>query len=193
MTALLRRQRAGPAGTPTWWASWAVRSASLPCPRRQIWPSPGAAGSDSIAGSACATPKAAGFANAATAGRKRRSRKSPVHGRAISRWESDHPRVARRRRSWRLRFGPSLVVGAGMEDSWRERRPSMLNRIKAMWARLWRRRGRRMPSTGSLTSVRRASIARSKTSSRPGGRGTVLGRLASGDSPSSLTAGRRRR
>jgi hypothetical protein len=30
-----------------------------------------------------------------------------------------------------------------MEDSERERRPSMLNRIKAMWGRLWRRRGRR--------------------------------------------------
>jgi hypothetical protein len=30
MTALLRR--AGPAGSPTWWASWAVRSASVPLP-----------------------------------------------------------------------------------------------------------------------------------------------------------------
>jgi hypothetical protein len=32
MTALLRRRRAGTAGHPTWWASWAVRSASVPLP-----------------------------------------------------------------------------------------------------------------------------------------------------------------
>jgi hypothetical protein len=32
MTALLRHRRAGTAGTPRWWASWAVRSASLPLP-----------------------------------------------------------------------------------------------------------------------------------------------------------------
>jgi hypothetical protein len=32
MTALLRHRRAGAAGTPTWWASWAVRSASVPLP-----------------------------------------------------------------------------------------------------------------------------------------------------------------
>ena len=32
MTALLRHQRAGSASDPTWWASWAVRSASLPLP-----------------------------------------------------------------------------------------------------------------------------------------------------------------
>jgi hypothetical protein len=37
MTALLRHQRAGPAGTPTWWASWAVRSASLPLPAEHRW------------------------------------------------------------------------------------------------------------------------------------------------------------
>jgi hypothetical protein len=30
-----------------------------------------------------------------------------------------------------------------MEDSGRERRASLLNKIKAMWARLWRRRDRR--------------------------------------------------
>ena len=51
------------------------------------------------------------------------------------------PDVARRS-SRRSRFGAFLVVGSGMEDSGRERRASMLNRIKAMWARLWRR-GRR--------------------------------------------------
>jgi hypothetical protein len=44
---------------------------------------------------------------------------------------------------WEITFGASLVVGFGMEDSGRERRASMLNKIKAMWARLWRRRGRR--------------------------------------------------
>jgi hypothetical protein len=32
MIALLRHRRAGPAGQPTWWASWAVRSASVPLP-----------------------------------------------------------------------------------------------------------------------------------------------------------------
>jgi hypothetical protein len=37
MTALLRHRRAGPAGTPTWWASWAVRSASLPLPSEHRW------------------------------------------------------------------------------------------------------------------------------------------------------------
>jgi PadR family transcriptional regulator, regulatory protein PadR len=32
-----QHQRAGPAGTPTWWASWAVRSASLPLPAEHRW------------------------------------------------------------------------------------------------------------------------------------------------------------
>jgi hypothetical protein len=32
MTALLRHRQARPAGTPTWSASWAVRSASVPLP-----------------------------------------------------------------------------------------------------------------------------------------------------------------
>jgi hypothetical protein len=34
MTALLGHRRTGAAGTPTWWASWAVRSASLPLPSK---------------------------------------------------------------------------------------------------------------------------------------------------------------
>jgi hypothetical protein len=37
MTALLRSRRAGAAGQPTWWASWAVRSASLPLPSEHRW------------------------------------------------------------------------------------------------------------------------------------------------------------
>jgi hypothetical protein len=37
MTALGRHRRAGPPGTPTWWASWAVRSASLPLPSEHRW------------------------------------------------------------------------------------------------------------------------------------------------------------
>ena len=32
MTALLGSRGTGQAGQPTWWASWAVRSASLPLP-----------------------------------------------------------------------------------------------------------------------------------------------------------------
>jgi hypothetical protein len=40
------------------------------CPRRPRWPSPGDADSDSTAGSASATPKAAGTANASAAGSK---------------------------------------------------------------------------------------------------------------------------
>jgi hypothetical protein len=35
MTALLRRRRAGTAGHPTCWASWTVRSASVPLPTEQ--------------------------------------------------------------------------------------------------------------------------------------------------------------
>jgi hypothetical protein len=113
MTALLRHRSAG---EPTWWASLAVRSASVPLPSEHRWryrqeflaelygmtpaeqrrhasgvltrvwtlrvalneparltpkeaamSTPGDAESDSTAGSASATPKAAGTANAATA------------------------------------------------------------------------------------------------------------------------------
>jgi hypothetical protein len=35
--ARLRHRRAGAAGTPTWWASGAVRSASLPLPSEHRW------------------------------------------------------------------------------------------------------------------------------------------------------------
>jgi hypothetical protein len=35
VSALLRGQRAD--GSPTWWASWAVRSASLPLPAEHRW------------------------------------------------------------------------------------------------------------------------------------------------------------
>lgn len=37
MTARLGLPGTGPAGQPTWWASWAVRSASLPLPSEQRW------------------------------------------------------------------------------------------------------------------------------------------------------------
>ena len=37
MTALLGSRGTGQAGSPTWWASWAVRSASLPLPSKDRW------------------------------------------------------------------------------------------------------------------------------------------------------------
>jgi hypothetical protein len=44
----------------------------------------------------------------------------------------------------RSRFGAALVGGSGREDSGAEQRRLMvLNRIRSMWARLWRRRVRR--------------------------------------------------
>jgi hypothetical protein len=76
------------------------------------------------------------------------------------------------RSSGRSRFGAALVVGAGVEDSGRERRPSLLNRIKAMWARLWRRRGR--TSDHEFYDQHQASRYRSEAEARqswnpPGG------------------------
>ena len=37
MTAQLGSRGTGQAGQPTWWASWAVRSASLPLPSEHRW------------------------------------------------------------------------------------------------------------------------------------------------------------
>ena len=37
MTALLGSRGTGQAGQPTWWASWAVRSAALPLPSEDRW------------------------------------------------------------------------------------------------------------------------------------------------------------
>jgi hypothetical protein len=37
MTAQLGSRGTGQAGPPTWWASWAVRSASLPLPSEHRW------------------------------------------------------------------------------------------------------------------------------------------------------------
>jgi hypothetical protein len=37
MTAVLGSRGTGQAGQPTWWASWAVRSASLPLPSEHRW------------------------------------------------------------------------------------------------------------------------------------------------------------
>ena len=37
MTALLGSRGTGQAGQPTWWARWAVRSASLPLPSEHRW------------------------------------------------------------------------------------------------------------------------------------------------------------
>ena len=37
MTALLGSRGTGQTGQPTWWASWAVRSASLPLPSEHRW------------------------------------------------------------------------------------------------------------------------------------------------------------
>ena len=37
MTALMGSRGTGQAGQPTWWAAWAVRSASLPLPSEHRW------------------------------------------------------------------------------------------------------------------------------------------------------------
>jgi hypothetical protein len=37
MTALMGSRGTGQVGQPTWWASWAVRSASLPLPSEHRW------------------------------------------------------------------------------------------------------------------------------------------------------------
>ena len=37
MTALMGSRGTGQAGQPTWWASWAVKSASLPLPSEHRW------------------------------------------------------------------------------------------------------------------------------------------------------------
>ena len=37
MTALVGARGPGQAGQPTWWAAWAVRSASLPLPSAHRW------------------------------------------------------------------------------------------------------------------------------------------------------------
>jgi hypothetical protein len=60
-----------------------------------------------------------------------------------------------------------------VEDSGRERRPSMLNRIKAMWARLWRGRDRQT-SEHEFYDQHEASRYRSEAEARgswnpPGG------------------------
>jgi hypothetical protein len=69
-------------------------------PWRPRWPSPGDADSDSTAGSACATPKAAGTANAASAESNATLAEVPRPWRGHKRMGERPPRVARRRRSW---------------------------------------------------------------------------------------------
>ena len=76
------------------------------------------------------------------------------------------------RPSVRSRFGASLVVGSGVEDSGPERRASMLNKLKAMWARLWRRD--RQTTEHEFYDQHEASRYRSEAESRgswnpPGG------------------------